>query len=309
MPRTSPHVASLSLLVALAALATPGRARAEDVKKTCVAASTRGQTLRDDGMLVEAREPLLACARDVCPPVVRKHCATWLAELDARMPSIVVRVQSLDGKDMADARLTIDGEPVANKLDGRPVPLDPGEHVLVGLVVESGVTTLSKSERVLIVEGDKARQIRLRMGTGAVTPAPARASTTAPGGVSDQGNPIDPAPASTSAPIPLATWILGGVGVAGLASFTIFGLSAKSGYSALKAGGSSACAPNCTSDQMSPVKTKALVADISLGVGIVSLGAAAAFWLLSRPKASTDAATLDVRPLPGGGYVGYASHF
>ena len=50
-------------------------AHAEDTKRVCIAASTLGQTLRDEGKLVDAREQLLRCSREDCPGVVKAYCA------------------------------------------------------------------------------------------------------------------------------------------------------------------------------------------------------------------------------------------
>jgi len=63
-----------------------------DAKKACVAASTEGQTARDDGKLMDARKSFLSCARDECPAVVRKSCAQWLTDVEDRIPSAVIRV-------------------------------------------------------------------------------------------------------------------------------------------------------------------------------------------------------------------------
>src|SRR5258708_17774735 len=84
-------------------------ANAQDVKHECIAASTEGQTLRKDEKLLEARDQILVCARDVCPGIVKSHCARWLTEIEEQIPSIVVRAQNAAGADLTDARLTIDG--------------------------------------------------------------------------------------------------------------------------------------------------------------------------------------------------------
>src|ERR1700753_253840 len=96
-----------SFCAATVALAEP---TSEDTQ-ACVAASTQGQTDRDEGRLLAAREQLLMCAREACPSIVRKSCADWLSELSGRIPSVVVRVQEAGQRDVTDARVTLDGRP------------------------------------------------------------------------------------------------------------------------------------------------------------------------------------------------------
>jgi hypothetical protein len=63
------------------------------------------------------------------------------------------------------------------------------------------------------------------------------------------------------------------------------------------------CAPKCSDSAVSQVRTKLLVADISLGVGVVSL-AVAGYLLLSAPHHEEPAhaarLTLDVIPAARG---------
>ena len=86
--------------------------------------------------------------------------------------------------------------------------------------------------------------------------------------------------ASTPAtrPIPPAAYVLGAVGVAGLATFGTLALLGRSQQSDLE----HSCSPACSPSQVQPMKTKFLIADIGLAVGAVSLGAAG-YLVLSRP--------------------------
>jgi hypothetical protein len=84
-----------------------------------------------------------------------------------------------------------------------------------------------------------------------------------------------------AAPVPVAPkprtlgWIFGGVGVLALGSFGYFGLSGKSLDNELER----ECAPRCSSDRVDHVRTQYIVADVSLGVGLVSLALATYFFL------------------------------
>ncbi|MGD0527071.1 MAG: hypothetical protein ABSE49_18145 [Polyangiaceae bacterium] len=236
----------------MAALATALPVRADETVRACIDASTAGQTLRQQGHLLEARSQMIACARDACPGVVRAHCVRWLGEIDNRIPSIVVRGQDAAGKDLVDARVVIDGKP--GKMDGLAVPLDPGEHVVA---VESRAGR--KEERVILIEGEASRLVMLRVG-GKVRPPPVATS-----------------PQGTR--VPLGAWILGGAGIAALGVGTYFGIAANNQLQYLN----SHCSPNCTQTQTQPGRTDALAFYALLGGGGAAVGAALV-WALAFPS-------------------------
>ena len=73
---------------------------------------------------------------------------------------------------------------------------------------------------------------------------------------------------------------LAGLGVVALGSFAVFGLQGRADAADLRAGcGATA---SCTDDQVGAVRSKYLIADISLGVGIVALGAATLVYVLTH---------------------------
>ncbi len=92
--------------------------------------------------------------------------------------------------------------------------------------------------------------------------------------------------------------VLSGVGLLGGVGFAYFGLTAKSDLDDLRR----TCAPTCGSSNLAAARQKALFADISLGVGVVALGAAA--WVFFAERAATPhpeaGALLDVTPTRGG---------
>jgi hypothetical protein len=286
----TPRLPLLPAALSLAALtlASP-RARA-DVKQACVDASTSGQSLRDAAKLTEARAQFVECARDACPSIVRKACADWLADVDHRTPSVVFRAQLGDGTDAVDARVSLDGAPLARGLGGAAMPIDPGEHVV--RFERAGAAAVE--EKVVIVEGDRGRVITGRFAS----PAPAATPPAAP---SPDTAPPPPASGLHVTPLSIALYSVGAVGVA---SFAIFGVTATSNLNNLR----QTCAPYCSDSQLSSVKTEALVADISLGVGIVAV-AAATYVLFTHKEPPAAAALLDVHAEPHGGFAAIGARF
>jgi hypothetical protein len=251
-------------------------AYADDVKKECVDAATLGQTRRDEGKLLAARDQMVRCARDECT-VMKSFCARWLTEIEQQIPSVVVRVVDSDGTDRTDAKATVDGRPV--KLDGKPTLLDPGEHLLV---IEAP-SAPRKAQKVLLVDREKSRLINIQLPSK----KQGQASST---------------PADTGG-IPTGVWVLGGIGVAALGTGTYFGLQARSQLEHLK----TECSPDCPEERTKPGRTDALLADISFGVGAAAVVVAimwAAFTPQDKAPQKTGNATLDVRPVAGGWAIG-----
>ncbi len=282
----------LASLLAAAPLLAGGPALADDVEQ-CIGDSDRAQTLRDDGKLLAARDLFVSCAREQCPAMIRSDCAAWLQGVEAKLPSVVLRARDASGRDLAAVVVSLDGQKLAERLDGRAVAVDPGERAFRFQV--SGAAPID--ERVVVHEGEKNRAIDVVFTTLGVVQA-------TPGGAAQ--------PPSTSAEprraIPVAAYILSGFGVVGIGGFTYFGLTAKSHRDDLRAD----CAPSCDESRVDAAKREQLFANVSLGVGVVALGAATWVVLGSRPSAvpaATGGATrsrapkaaADLRLLPGGG--------
>jgi hypothetical protein len=106
--------------------------------------------------------------------------------------------------------------------------------------------------------------------------------------------------------VPVATWVFGGVAVVAAGSFAALGLSGQSDVSSLRA----TCAPNCTQGQVGSARAELIGADASLGVGIVSLAAAAWFFFRRDPESAHAAAvTFDAEPRRGGGVAEVTARF
>ena len=237
------------LAVAPLAWSAPARAGNEDLK-TCADAAEKAQRSRNDGKLKDAREQLVICARSVCPGIIRKDCEPWLSELDGRMPTLVVSAKDGGGKELADVRVTIDGTLVTSKLDGKPIPIDPGPHAFK--YEHDGSPTVEKN--VVFREGEKGRVLDVVFESEPLKKEP----------VAEKEKPVEKAGA------PIGGLVFAGIGALAIENFVLFDLSAKGSADTLR----STCAPRCAQSDVDTVNGKLIIADISLGVGIVALGVA-----------------------------------
>jgi hypothetical protein len=242
----------------------PPRSGPAELKKECVNQHERAQDLRRAAKLIEARAALLVCSQDACPSIVRTDCAEWLGQVGQSVPSVVVRARTAD-HDELDVRVSIDGTLVTSRLDGTAIDLNPGPHAFR---FERAPFDPIEQE-VLIVAGERNRVLPVTFR------APDAAVPAAEQGTKD----IAPAPRGEGdRPIPPLDYVLAGVTVAGVASFAGFGLSGMAERKSLEA----SCSPVCSPSQIQHVRTKFIIADVSLATAVLS-AAAASYVYFTRP--------------------------
>jgi hypothetical protein len=283
-----------------ALFAAPANAAGAKVKQACVAAADKGQELRSDGKLTLAREQFVRCSKDECPAPLRQDCAQWMTEVVSALPSVVVGARDAEGHDLVQVRVIVDGSAVAESLDGKPIPVDPGVHrfryeLADGRQVE---------DRVVVRQGEKNRALTVTfLSLGGAPPATAgRPGEPAPKARRTEGG--TPSAASTSPPA--MAWLLGGVGLVALGTAAYFDLSANSRVLDLR----SSCAPNCEQSDVDAVRTKYTVAGVAAGVGVVSLGIAS-YLFLRHPSEPERVGRLrvDLGPTPGGASAALSAAF
>ncbi|MET0390528.1 MAG: hypothetical protein ABW321_31440 [Polyangiales bacterium] len=265
------------------AASTAAQAPGEVNLKSCVVAANESQQDRDDGRLREARRKMVLCASDACPANLRKDCREWLADVDARLPTIVVRVVDEAERDRTDVTVRLDGVPIA--LDGRAVPLNPGQHVIE--VEAEGAEPIHQV--LLAAEREIARIIRIRLQpTAAHEQGPELLSRSVS---TDERTTAPPSatPESTFR-VPTAAWVLGGVGVAALGAFAYFGISASNEHDTL----AQRCGPLCSRDDTRNGRAEALVADFSLGVGLAALAGGVIWTLVGQERPESRASGLHI---------------
>ncbi|MBX3191809.1 MAG: hypothetical protein KF819_32765 [Labilithrix sp.] len=288
---TPPFVGVAALLAGMGSV-TDARAK-EPSKDECISTNEAAQTLRQTGKLREARAQLLVCTAKSCPGPVRDDCAQRLDEVDKATPTIVFAAKAA-GADLSAVRVTMDGSPLAERLDGSPLTVDPGEHTFE--FATAGYPNVSR--RLLIAEGTKGRQeivVFAATTSPPVAPAPAAPPITAP------SEPFVDAPAaevssgSSDGQRTLA-YVLGGAGIVGLGLGAVFGVVSKSTYDDALLNCPSGPS-SCNDDGVAGGKsahTQATVSTISFIAGGALL-AGGITLLLTRSKSSA----LNVQPMAG----------
>ncbi len=275
-----------ALALALASFVFVSPALGQD-QAECAAAYEKSQELRNQSKLRSAREQLLLCAQAACPDFIKRDCGKWLGEVDSQLPTVVFSARA-NGKDITDVEVRVGGEVLLEALDGRSLPMDPGSTVFTFVSEEHG----EKEVTFLVKEGQKSQGVEVDFG--------GEAPGGAGGGVSTE-----------DADDKTLAYVFTGIGVVGLGAFGFFALTGKSDEDGL------ACAPTktCTDDELDPIKQKYLIADISLGVGLVSLGVATYFFLQpsggkkAAPTEDSARMRFDVAPTRGGGFASVMGHF
>jgi hypothetical protein len=238
---------ALSAAAGLTFALSSSRAFADMSKMQCIEVNTKGQDLRREGKLSQARAELRRCLDSSCPRLVRDDCTRRLDELEKAQPTIVFVVKDVQGADVIDVRVSIDGQPLVDHLDGTPLRVDPGAHVFTFEVVGQPPVV----DKVLVREGETERHERVVVGSAAPPAAglPTAAPTAAP---EPSATPAVPLPGSglESPSGGLGTQrllglIAGGGGIAGLAAGAVFGLLGSAAWSNAKqacGGNPSVCA-------------------------------------------------------------------
>lgn len=255
--RAAVSMAALSIVTATTvAMAAP-------TKDQCFASYEQGQTLRSKGALGAARTEFEVCAQAACPDLTRNDCAKWLGEVDASVPTLTLVVTDRAGRDVIDVRVAIDGRVVVERLDGKAIAVDPGPHKLQ--LSRPGEASIQLD--IVVREGEKNRRVAARFGGGS--------------GSSGGIEAVSP-----------AAWVLGGVGVLGLGLFGVLGGIGL----AEKSDAEKTCGDQCSDDIVDPIRTKFIIADVSLTVGLLSLAAGVTVGIITGLGIDQPSAALFVRP-------------
>lgn len=186
-------------------------------------------------------------------------------------------------------QVTVGGEEIRRAAWTEPEPVQAGETEIVVLTPGH-----EPSKRTVTVAAGERTSLTIDAQSGdreAVQPSPPPPPPKAPPLLPMQGGSW----------IRTGAYVAGGVGVAGLAAFTVFGLMARSTYDDLNnACGGGPCSADKV-DEISSGKTKQTIANVGLALGIVGAGACATLFVLSIQRGNqASSASLVVSP----GWIG-----
>ena len=268
----------------------PGSTSKESTTEECVVAHRESQTLRRQYHLLESRDRLLQCSNTACPAVVRKDCQRWLDEVAVQISSVVVHVDTGDSAPPNNVKVYIDGDLRFESIPNRAIELDPGTYRFRFEVGGRQPVEL----QVTVVEAEKLKNVTVKYSP------PEKEPSGLASGQDSSKKPISISlvpPKQAERPVSASTYVFAGLGGLAAINFAIWGIWTQSYKSELQ----SQCAPNCDQKDIDRIKTRALVADISLGVSVASLTTAAITYF-ARPQAKVPM-DVAVGTLPNGGFM------
>jgi hypothetical protein len=290
----------------LAGLALASDATADMTKDQCIDADTQAQMLRRDGKLAASLAQLQRCGSPSCPEMIREDCTRRIDEVQRAQPTIIFSAKDGAGHDLVDVKVTVDGQPLTNRLEGKAFTVDPGARSFTFTVADQAPVTQS----LVITEGEKDRHERIIIGVALPAPAPAPTPTAAPE-TTGTALPSAPPPDQTSGggmgTRKIVGLVLAGTGVAGVAVGSVFGLltiSAVNQQNTDCASMTSCSSPKSALSDHSSAQTDGTVSDVAFiaGGALLAVGAVL-FFLPTGASDSTPATGLLVAPSvgPGGG--------
>jgi len=277
MTRTRSIVVLLLSCVALPIVGARSAAAADPTTAECLAANEASLAARSQQKLRDARAKLLLCAAPSCPRDVREECTRGVNEINAALPTIVFEAKDDAGADLIAVKVTMDGEVLADRLEGAALPVDPGAHTFA---FESAGH--SKTEKqFLIREGDKGRRERIVLGAGV-----AGAESVAPG-TTLTSSPVGGAPSSGLGGRRIGALVAAGAGVVAAGIGIGFGLRSKAKRDDAK----KVCPdPECPDMNGVNLWNQAVsagnVATAAFIVSAVGLAGGVALWIVGAPESS-----------------------
>lgn len=288
---------SPGVLSAPPAIATPAAAPAQG---PCARAYQRALEHRKNAQLQQAREEFVVCAKTSCGEVLSLQCRGAVQQLDTDIPSVIPVVSDPSGEPIVEVSVSIDGQLMTSRLDGRAIIVNPGVHEF-SFSTARGVF---HTDKLLIVEGQRNRLLSVHSNeallpaasapAGAagssvpeatpVMPAAAKTSIAATPAQTSLSAAADPGAALTESGLPVLPIVVGGVGVAAIGSAFLLAHWGSEDNARLDG-----CKPNCNTESVDHVRDLYLAADITLGVGVVALGSAA--WLFFSDQNDESPAT------------------
>jgi len=229
----------------------------------CVASFGKAQELRDAGKLRAERKALVTCSQPSCPKIIVDKCMRWLSDNRTNLPTIIIAARDARGRDSYKVRVFVDGRKRADRLDGRPMAIDPGPHTLTFHEQASGRQI---KRRIVVVQGKKNRLITVRFSAVRL-PEPSLVPAK-----SDPGK----------SRVPVVSWVAYGVAAAGLVTGIVAGAVTLSKSDELRSQCEGSVCPEAQRD--SHERALALAHVSTAGFAIAGVGAAVGTVVLLTSK-------------------------
>jgi hypothetical protein len=255
------------------------------------------RTGEGESSLLRARASLLTCMRSNCKDWMVADCSKWLTEVEARIPTVVFSARNTAGRDLTDVQVQkASGEPLATRLDGRAIELEPGEYVFVFVATDG--TRVEKT--ALVREGEKAQSVVGMFEASPEELAKARGQgPAAPSGPGDSGR-VESQPST----LHYVGYGAAGLGAVGLGIGTIFGITAINQKSNARCGDDNLCEDgSALNDAVSAAK----VATVGFIAGGILVAGGVALLLFTPAKS----VRVEARgaAMPGGALYGIGGTF
>jgi len=293
LSRRWPLSLALSTAVSLAgqAFAQAESAPPRPAVQECARAYESSQEHRSTGAISAARLEFERCRRDDCPEFIREDCSRWSKELEAEQPTVIFAAKR-GSRVLTQVRVSVGDRVLVEQLSARAITLDPGEYDFRFETTEGGLAVL----HALIQPGNKDRLVQVEFAPLTRSPATRSKSAAIASAGASAHSAARPEPAAaptktaTAAPSRVLPWTLLAVGAASIGAGAALSFSGHSDELQLR----ETCSPHCTDAQVAPVHTKYLLSNISFGAGLVSLSAAAYFFLRHSDSEPAAAGTVPV---------------
>jgi hypothetical protein len=261
----------IAAVLALGSALNSAHARAADpANRECLAASEASLKADNEHKLRAERSALLICAAASCPAEIRRECIRRVDEVNAALPTIIFVAKDTAGTDLSAVKIVMDGEVIADRLDGSALSIDPGVRTF--RFETAGYEPITR--QLVIRESQKNRHEAVIFGSAGV------ASVSSSGWGTQKTLAI----------------VAGGVGLASLAFGGIFGLRAMS----KKTDAQRACPRDCADQNGVNLWDDAVRAgNVSTGafiVGGVMLAAGATLWLTAPDSTRGASAQIGIGP-------------
>jgi hypothetical protein len=269
------------ILVAATALLLAAKVRADEpTAADCVAATEAAIRSGKQHRLRSKRASLLVCASPGCPGDIRKDCDSGIDEVNKAIPTIVFAAKDPSGADLTAVRVTMDGEVLAERIEGAAISIDPGEHTFT--FEAPGHPSITKT--LVIHQAQKDRRELIAFKAAGPFAAPGSQSKGS-GPLSAQHPDKDTGEAfGTQKVLALAA---GGVGILALGVGTAFGLVAMGKKSDAQSTCPNLCATQAGVDSWSSAAAAGTASTVGFVVAGVALAGGTVLWFTAGSDSRT----------------------